>query len=380
MLRLRYYRRHGIDIELIDISLLQGENELLVNNEITFALRGQEHFVHITGTLPEPFQLYRLNFYLDITENVVNMRNIQRVLLVFFIVFSAVAAFVLYFILLRIFKPLDIVARTSRKIADEHFYERIHIKGNNELAKMAKDFNRMAEKIEIQIRMLEEESAGKQRFIDNFAHEIRTPLTSVYGNAEYMQKAVLEEGEMISLTQSIMDKTRQMTEIANSLLRLATLRNYVPVKSEINVPGLFEEIKQLLLKPMDEHGVQFICKSGVDVLRGQEDLIKSLLLNLCLNGLKACSAGSGIVLLEAEQLKGYVILSVTDNGTGIPAESLHKVTEPFYRVDKARNRNTGGAGLGLALCKQIADVHGAEMSIESGVGVGTVVKIIFTTS
>jgi signal transduction histidine kinase len=73
-------------------------------------------------------------------------------------------------------------------------------------------------------------------------------------------------------------------------------------------------------------------------------------------------------------------MSVTDNGCGIPEESLSKVTEPFYRVDKARNRDKGGAGLGLALCKQIAEIHGAVMNIESLEGRGTVVKITFTTS
>jgi signal transduction histidine kinase len=201
-----------------------------------------------------------------------------------------------------------------------------------------------------------------------------------------MQKAVLDDGELIKLSQSIMDKAGQITDIANSLLKLATLRNYSPAITMINIRKLIEEIAQLLFKPMSEHGVRFVFKSHVDFLPGQEDLIKSLLLNLCLNGLNACSPGSGVVSLKAEWHNGNVMLSVTDNGKGIPAESLEKVTEPFYRVDKARNRHhagsagRSGAGLGLTLCKQIADVHGAEMIIKSSVGVGTVVKIIFTTS
>ncbi|MDR0272436.1 MAG: HAMP domain-containing histidine kinase [Clostridiales bacterium] len=374
----RYYRGHNIEISIIDLQ--QENNNIPANHEASFVRRGQEHFIHIAGTLSAPFQYYQLNYYLNITESITNMRNIQRVFVIFFIVFSLIAAFILYFILRRIFKPLDIVAKTSRKIADEHYHERIHIKGSNELTEVAGDFNRMAEKIENQIRLLEEESAGKQRFIDNFAHEIRTPITSIYGNAEYMQRAVLEEGEIFTLTQSIMDKTGQMTEIAGSLLRLATLRNYTPVKTQINIGCLFEDISQLLSKQMNEHGVKFSYKADGGVLSGQEDLIKSLLLNLCLNALKACSPGSGVVSLIAEEENKRTVLSVTDTGSGIPSESLQKVIEPFYRVDKARNRNHGGAGLGLTLCKQIADVHDAEMIIESSVGVGTVVKIIFTTS
>jgi nitrate/nitrite-specific signal transduction histidine kinase len=183
---------------------------LPANTGISFVQQDNSHFVHIAGNLPGNFNFFRLNFYLNVTESVENVRHIQHTLLSFIVVFSIFAAFTLYFILSRIFKPLDIIASTSRKIANEHYSKRINIKGNNELSAVARDFNRMAEKIEKQIYMLEEEAAGKQRFIDNFAHEIRTPLTSIYGDAEYMQIAVLEEGENIQLTQSIMNKTKHI--------------------------------------------------------------------------------------------------------------------------------------------------------------------------
>jgi signal transduction histidine kinase len=92
------------------------------------------------------------------------------------------------------------------------------------------------------------------------------------------------------------------------------------------------------------------------------------------------SPGDGIIDLRAEKQSKNIILSVGDNGCGIPEECLLKVTEPFFRVDKARSREQGGAGLGLTLCMQIAKVHDAEMIIESDVGVGTMVKIIFISS
>ena len=83
--------------------------------------------------------------------------------------------------------------------------------------------------------------------------------------------------------------------------------------------------------------------------------------------------------MEAKNEGGGVTLSVSDNGCGIPAESLLKITEPFYRVDKSRSREQGGIGLGLALCKQICDAHGARMHIESAEGAGTTVSIAFPT-
>ena len=375
----RYYGAHNIALSLSDKSNISEDEGLPENTGISFVQKDDRHFVHIGADLQGDINFYRLDFYSDVTESIDNVQNIQRILLIFMIMFSIVAAFALYLILARIFKPLDIVAGTSRKIADEHYSERIYIKGNNELATVAKDFNRMAEKIEKQIYTLEAVADGKQRFIDNFAHEIRTPLTSIYGNAEYLQVASLEEGEHIQLTQSIMNKTKHMQEIANSLLQLATLRNYTPKKSEINIPTLFEEIAQTINGTIEECDVSFVFKSSIDIMVGQEDLIKSLLLNLCYNGIKACQRSNGSVSLEAKQEDSNVVLSVTDTGIGIPEESLAKITEPFYRVDKSRSPGQG-IGLGLTLCKEIVDIHDAKMIFESKVGSGTTVKLIFTAS
>ena len=363
-----YYRRYNISVYLAESQDIGG-----INAELAFIQREQEHFIHIAGVLPEPFGFFRLDYTIDITDSITDMQHIQRILLVLSVAFSAIAALGLYFILLKIFKPLKIVADASRDIADGNYDRRIGISGNNELSAMAGSFNQMAGKIENQICILKEEALAKQQFIDNFAHEIRTPLTSIYGYAEYTQKAPLDEDTIIKSTQTIMDEASHMKSIAESLLKLATLRNYTPVTTEIPVMRLFEEVTQTLKVPL-------ICKSSdVDFLRGQEDLIKSLILNLCSNAIKAYSPESiGDICLEAEKRGDKVVISITDKGCGIAAEDMSKITEPFYRADKARTRAHGGVGLGLTLCKQIAEVHGAAMHIESAIGVGTTVSITFT--
>jgi signal transduction histidine kinase len=243
---------------------------------------------------------------------------------------------------------------------------------------MASDFNSMAEKIETQIRALEDEAVSKQRFADNLAHEIRTPLTSVLGYAEYMQKAPLDEVEIIESAQYIIDEAKYMKHIANSLLELATLRHYEPEKVNISVAGLFDEVSRLLEEPLRENNIRLNSRGGADVIYGQEDLIKSLLINLCYNAIKSCAPETGEIILSAEKLGGNTVISVTDNGCGISPESIDKVTEPFYRADKSRSREHGGAGLGLTLCGRIAEAHGAEMTVKSVPDMGTSVKIIFT--
>ena len=378
---IQYYRKYNIEIAVSIFTSQEYSGNGYADAEISFTQREQGHFIHIIGRLPAPSDLYRLDYYLDITKNVMDMRNIQNTLLIFAAAFSVFTAFALYFILSYIFKPLGIVAGASTKIADGQYSERLKVKGKNELSSMASSFNRMAEEIEKQITVLEDEALGKQQFADNLAHEIRTPLTSIYGYAEYMQKTSLCEEEIIDSAQHIMDEAGHMNKIADSLLELATLRNYTPIKSKISITRLFGEIYRSMEKSLHEKNVRFMYRNECEdeILDGQEDLLRSLLMNLCSNALKSCSPYEGVIHLKAKEQEEEIIISVKDNGCGIPEDKIAKVAEPFYRVDKARSREEGGAGLGLTLCKQIAEAHGAKMVIESAVGMGTRVKIIFTS-
>ncbi len=379
-----YYNKNNVDIILTDISQSPKANGGSADARLSFIDDGGKRFICITGLLPVPYGNYRLDYYYDLSENISNLRSINVILLIIFIVFSIITALILYIILSGIFYPLGVVSKASKEIAGGSYGERINVKGADEITGMAENFNLMARRIENQIRALEDEAADKQRFIDNFAHEIRTPLTAVYGYAEYIQRALLDGDEIIELTQSIMDRTDHMKDISSSLLQLATLKNYVPVKTAIPLKQLFEDISWTLYRCASEHNIEIKYNDSGLALTAQEDLIKSMLLNLCFNAIKACPEHGGVIRLEASESTdggsdSFITLSVTDNGFGIPAESIAKVTEPFYRVDKARSREQGGAGLGLTLCGQIAKAHGAVMGIESEEGKSTSVKIKFTS-
>ncbi|MCL1949027.1 MAG: HAMP domain-containing histidine kinase, partial [Turicibacter sp.] len=286
-------------------------------------------------------------------------------------IFAVIGAGAFHWILGIIFKPLDTIATASREIADGQFEKRITIDGQGELASMARDFNQMAETVQQQISFLEEESLQKQAFVDNFAYEIRTPLTSIMGYAQYMQRASMTEDELIDSLGYILDESAYMKDIANSLLDLATLRNFTPVTAKISLKEFSEEVEQGLAASLKEKNVRFSCATDSDFFFGPRDLLKSLAMNLCLNGIKACEPGRGHVFLRISS----DFMEVSDNGHGIPAAELKKVTEPFYRVDKDRSRHVGGAGLGLALCQQIATVHGGSLSISSVEGEGTTVMV-----
>ncbi len=369
----RYYQQNDIQLGLEELT--DG-----FETELSFISSEQSHSINIQGPLTGAFWRYRLYYSADISKNISELRRIQIALLLLALAISIVTAFALYAILTGIFKPLGIVARISRRIANGLYNERIRVKGRNEISYVAEDFNRMAAKVEKHIHILEDTAIQKQRFIDNFAHEIRTPLTSIYGYAEYMQNAKLSEAGVIESAQYIMKEAGYMRKIADSLLELATLRNQTAADDEVALPPLLEDTAQTLWGLAPEKKIKIIYKCEADTLRGQEDLLRSLLLNLGFNAVKACPAYGGLIRLEAKEKADSTVLSVTDNGCGIPEESIAKVTEPFYRVDETRNKKSGGAGLGLALCRQIALAHNANMRIKSEPGRGTKVEIIFTTS
>ena len=341
---------------------------------------GRRYELSIEGRLQTNYEFFETRIDFDVTDSIMELRQIQRVLLILFILFSLVAAAVLYVILNKIFKPLELVAQSTEKIAQGDYSERIQIDGVDELALMANNFNKMAEEIEEYINHLEDETQRKQQFIDNLAHELRTPLTSIYGYAEYIQKANLTEEEKLESTTFIMEEAGHMRNITNSMLELAKLRNCEPKLEEINIEDLFTQIESSLELVFQNKNLEFVTRPTDGHIIGQGDLIRSMIANLCINAAKACTPNDGMVELKAITLTDAVEIIVSDNGCGIEAKHIAKLAEPFYQVDTARNKKIDGVGLGLAIVKQIVDIHGADLIIESDIDVGTEIRVIFTTS
>ncbi|MDR2940350.1 MAG: HAMP domain-containing histidine kinase [Clostridiales bacterium] len=321
---------------------------------------------------------YFLKYALDISEDISSLREAQRTMLLAGAVFSALAAVFLYFALNSVFKPLSLVSAASKKIAAGGYGHKITIRGHNEATEMADSFNNMAEEIRKHISRMAESSDKNQRFADNFSHEIRTPLTAIYGTTEYLQKTDVSEEEKYKLTGRIITECKHVMDIAERMLELATLRSPEINMEMVRVSGLFESVEESVRAKLDDKLIELKREGDVDFLVGDKSLLKSLLINLVNNAADACPYGGHIVWGVSPSVNGRV-LTVMDNGKGVPAEQLDRVTEPFYRIDKAKRRSEGGAGLGLSICSQICACHNAVMSFKSVEGVGTTVTVIFTS-
>ena len=349
------------------------------NRSATIRKSDNKTYVIVSGRLPDDYNSYILVYLYDMTDAISSWCRLKNILFIAGFVLSLLFALGLLLILNRIFQPLNQISQTSREIANGAYGTRLPVSGHDELSKMAQNFNHMASEIQRQISELKDAADKKQQFVDNFAHEIRTPLTAIYGYAEYMQKAALSEDDRLFALQYIMSESRRLQMIGSQLLELANLQNNPVIFEELKVSGLFDSISQTLSANLEGKAIQLVFYSKIDTIYGEASLLESLLINLINNAIKACGESGHIIVCATEE-SGVKIITVQDDGKGMTPEVLSQITEPFYRGEKSRSRNDGGAGLGLAICKQITSSHHAELSFTSQPGKGTKVKITFTTS
>lgn len=283
---------------------------------------------------------------------------------------SIVLALSLYFIQRKLYAPLQKLRDATKAISQGDFSARADDSGNDEFAELAEDFNAMSDKINEQMDELKTNAQQKQTMLDNLGHEMRTPLTSIYGAAEYSFRHTLSEEERLQTLLDIMSESKRLQRISKILLDSAFIRENGIQTGKISAGGLMVKIQNVFVLRASEKQVKVSLGGGDFPFEGDETLIEILVANLTENAIRACKEG-GEVVLGAEVRDEVKTLYIRDNGVGMTKEQMEHITEPFYRTDKARSRKEGGTGLGLALCKRIADAHGAELVFESEVGVGT---------
>lgn len=287
---------------------------------------------------------------------------------------SAVLAVCLYFILRRLSKPLDRLKATTERIENGDFSATAQELGNDEFTMLARSFNSMLATINHQMKTLETDARQKQMLVDNMAHELRTPLTSIHGYAEFLEKAAATEEQRIIAAKYILSESERLQKISEILLDSAYIRENPPQMSSVDVSEVILDVAEKLEAKATAGGVTLAYQGRSLSVRGNETLLSMLLYNLTDNAIKACGDG-GTVQLQWDE--GSILIQ--DNGKGMTPEQLQHITEPFYRTDKSRSRAEGGAGLGLALCQQIIQIHGWQMQFESQVGAGTKITLRFTT-
>ena len=271
--------------------------------------------------------------------------------------------------------PIRKLSRTAKQIAGGNYAVRAKVRTGDEIGVLAQQFNVMAEELEQHIASLEEATQKQRDFTASFAHELKTPLTSIIGYADTLRSRRLPEDQQFEAASFIFTEGRRLETMSHSLLRLFSLDTEQPQLQPISASSLAKEVEESIAYPLRQRQLVLDVRVEDKQILGERSLLTILLYNLLDNARKASNPGSKITLLGGTVPGGFCF-AVKDRGRGIPPEALSRITEPFYMVDKSRSRAEGGAGLGLALGQRIAQLHGTVLRYESKVGRGTVVSFV----
>ena len=278
----------------------------------------------------------------------------------------------LFFALTR---RLSSLADAVRGFERGELARRVDARGTDELGALGRSFNEMAATIEGSVEKLRLAERMRRDLIGNISHDLRSPLTSVQGYLETMamkdaQLAPEERQRFLSISLRNMASLQRLVEELFELARLDARQ--VSMRAEqLQIAELAQDVALKMAPRARETGVSITVqpKGDLPLVSCDVGMIERVLTNLVENAVRFTPPG-GLVRLELGTAVDGVRVTVADSGTGIASEDLPHIFERFYRADRSRDRNTGGAGLGLAIARQIVELHGGALAVESAPGEG----------
>ena len=354
---------------------LSAEEDETGNCRVTFLRAGNgERYLRISGGFSIGAQTLSLDTVHDISELYENRARQQNAYRFIFLLTMLLCAGLAYSMALILTRPLTRLSRGAREIADGNFSFRSEIRSDDEIGRLSQDFDRMADRIEENVQMLEESVKAQERFVSSFTHELKTPMTSVIGYADLLRSQELSEEERCDAANYIFMEGKRLERLSLKLMEIYVAKEG-NIRLSLQAPGAIAEDVAAHLRPIyrDRNiSLETRCERGT--CRREPDLFRSLLVNLIDNAGKAIGE-EGHILVTVHMTENGCVLLVEDDGPGIPEEAKAHLTEAFYRVDKSRSRKQGGAGLGLTLCADIAELHGGTLAFENCEGGGTRVRV-----
>ena len=226
----------------------------------------------------------------------------------------------------------------------------------------------------------EKEKAEQMRreFSANVSHELKTPLHSISGYAELMKNGLVKENDIVSFSSRIYSEAQRMIVLVDDIIKLSRLDEgtYDMELEETDLFAVAHETVDILKPAADAKNLTVTLNGGSSKIYGFPQLLNGLVYNLCDNAIKY-NRQNGSVDITVIQDNNKTILTVSDNGIGIPKEHQERIFERFYRVDKSHSKEVGGTGLGLSIVKHAARLHDAEIKLESVPDGGTTISVIF---
>lgn len=267
-------------------------------------------------------------------------------------------------------RPLARLSTASRELATGNLAFRSNVRSDDEIGRLSEDFDAMAGQLERGMAELRRALERQERFTGSFAHEVKTPMTSIIGYADLLRRDVLDDRERREAAQYVFSEGKRLENLSLKLLDLFVLGKAEPALEPHELGALLRDVTDAARPVCERGGATLACRCEEGCCLLDADLVRSLALNLVENARKAVGQG-GHIVVTGTMLPDGCRIQVDDDGKGIPAEALAHLTEAFYRADAARSRADGGTGLGLPLCAKIAELHGGTLRVESEPDRGT---------
>lgn len=294
-----------------------------------------------------------------------------------------VASGIMFFVSWYLTRPLEKLNTATNEIAKGNYSNRVTVKSKDEIGMLATTFNSMAQAVSDRVADLQEMIHKRDQFVADFTHEIKTPMTTIIGYADTLRSMELPREEEIMALSYIFSEGKRLEAMSQKLFDLIYLREHEIEKQMLHTTDLGKEILTIATPILEQKHIELTVDMEPSTLFGNRELLITVFLNLIDNARKASKEGSeievkGRLLGEKEDLRYEC--TVTDHGIGMTKEDAKRICDEFFMVDKSRSRKEGGAGIGMSLVALILEHHDAKLLVESTLGEGTVMHIIFSDS
>lgn len=323
------------------------------------------------------------DYIIYVIDNRETMRSLNDQLLQIIVEAMAVGLVISVFLSLLLAKtmiaPIQELTHAAEKVASGDFSDKVENSSKDEIGVLTRTFNDMAVQLEDTLDDLKRSEQMRREFVANVSHELRTPITGVKSYAE----TLAADPDMPADTRErflnvILNESDRMTKIVQDLLTLSLFDagsfefSFDEFSFETSVRDVYNAVRM----EAQAHGHVFVLEvePGIPRIRGDKARVEQVLMNMVSNAIKYTKDG-GRITIKAGVRGGEVWCSVKDNGIGIPKDDTTKVFDRFYRVDKARSRESGGTGLGLSIAQEIVVRHGGRIDLKSRLGHGTTITV-----
>ncbi len=317
----------------------------------------------------------------DNKQTVRDLNSELMTLIVEAVVVGLVISVALSYILSKtLLQPIIGMTKAAEAMAGGDFSRKLVVESGDEIGILADTFNNMAYQLKTTLEEIKKSEALRREFVANVSHELRTPLTSIRSYAETLtENDDLPRDMENDFLHVILNESDRMTKIVSDLL---TLSRFDAGSGQLTIDAFsvensMREVYNAIAMEARKHGhdITMSVEDSLPRIYGDKARIEQVILNILSNAVKYTPDG-GKIEITGGTTGNKVWIKIKDNGIGIPDDDLSRIFDRFYRVDKARSRESGGTGLGLSIAREIVIRHGGDILIESAAGGGTTVTVV----